>query len=285
MEHSTPGTMTRRNIGEGLAALALALAAGGLSTSLSAAQTGGEPAPPAHDMSVMPAHWMGTEKIAFLIYPDFTALDMVGPHYMLTNLMGATTHIVAKAKTPVRSDTGLVFLPSADFGDCPTDLDILCVPGGSTGTLNAIRDEATLRFLQDRGSRARFITSVCTGSLLLAAAGLLDGYRATSHWLTKPLLANFGAIPAEGRVVRDRNRITGAGVTAGIDLGLGLVGELRDRFYAETVQLLAEYDPAPPFDSGSPDKASAEVKALMDSMFANFLVEAEATARAIRGLR
>lgn len=235
---------------------------------------------PAHDMASMPASWMGSEKIAFLIYPEFTALDMVGPHYMLTSLMGASTHVVAKNKEIVKSDTGLMFQPSASFEDCPADLDIICVPGGTSGTLAAMQDEATIQFLRDRGSRAKFVTSVCTGSLILGAAGLLTGYRATSHWVTKPLLPIFGAIPADGRVVHDRNRITGGGVTAGIDFGLSLVGQLRDRTYAESVQLLAEYAPEPPYDAGTPQKASGEVNAMMESMFLGFRERAEAIGRA-----
>lgn len=219
---------------------------------------------------------MGKEQIAFLIYPGFTALDMVGPHYMLTNLMGATTHIVARTKEPVTSDTGLVFTPSADFKSCPADLDIICVPGGTTGTVMAIEDVATIDFLRDRGQRAKFVTSVCTGSLMLAAAGLLDGYRATSHWITRSMLAKFGAIPVDARVVRDRNRITGAGVTAGIDLGLGIVGELRDRPYAEAVQLLAEYQPEPPFDAGTTSRAPKAAVATLEAMFPAFLASAEA---------
>lgn len=236
-------------------------------------------ADPGHDMSAMPAHWMGSEQIAFLIYPEFTALDMVGPHYMLTSLMGATVHLVAKTKDPVRSDTGLVFLPSATFEECPTDLDIICVPGGSQGTLAAMQDDATMRFLKDRGGRAKYVTSVCTGSLLLGAAGLLAGYRATSHWTTVGLLPIFGATPSDGRVVDDRNRITGGGVTAGIDFGLSLVGRLRDRVYAEGVQLIAEYDPKPPYSAGSPSQAPAEVKTLIDGMFTGFITEAATIGR------
>jgi putative intracellular protease/amidase len=246
-----------------------------------AAQSRGAATPEAdHDMSSMPAHWMGKEQIAFLIYPEFTALDMVGPHHMLTSLMGATVHLVAKNKTPVKSDTGLVFVPSATFDECPRDLDIVCVPGGTRGTLSAIQDEETIRFLRDRGSRARFVTSVCTGSLVLGAAGLLDGYRATSHWIAKPLLPIFGATPTDGRVVRDRNRITGGGVTAGIDFGLTLVGSLRDRDYAEAVQLIAEYAPEPPYQAGNPEQARSEIRALTSGMFTNFLADAERVGRA-----
>ncbi len=232
------------------------------------------PAAAEHDMSAMPAHWMGSEQIAFLIYPQFTALDMVGPHHMLASLMGSTVHLAAATREPVRSDNGLVFVPSATFEECPRDLDILCVPGGSLGTLAAMQDEATIRFLKDRGSRARYVTSVCTGSLVLGAAGLLDGYRATSHWATRSLLPIFGATPVDARVVEDRNRITGGGVTAGIDFGLTLVGRLRDRPYAEAVQLLAEYDPQPPYAAGTPGQAPGEVKALIDGMFASFIEQA-----------
>lgn len=236
---------------------------------------------PTHDTAATAASWKGREQIAFLIYPSFTALDMVGPHYMFTSLMGATTHIVAKSTAPVTSDTGLVIIPTKSFDDCPRDLDVICVPGGTSGTLSAIRDEATLRFLADRGGRARYVTSVCTGSLLLGAAGLLDGYKATSHWLTRDLLHIFGAIPTEGRVVRDRNRITGGGVTAGLDFGLSLVGDLRDRQYAEAVQLLAEYAPEPPYQSGTPALASTKTRKLMNDMFVDFIKQAEAACRAV----
>jgi cyclohexyl-isocyanide hydratase len=256
-------TMDRRRFGEGVAAFAALLAG---AAPVRAAGEAAKAAAPAHDMSSMPAHWMGKEKIAFLVYPSFTALDMVGPQYMLANLMGAKVEIVAKTKDPLRSDTGLVITPSARFEDV-ADLDILCVPGGSAGTLAAMRDEATLGFLRETGGKARYVTSVCTGSMLLGAAGLLDGYRATSHWVTKPLLPTFGAIPTDGRVVRDRNRITAEGVTAGLDFALALVGELRDRTYAEGVQLLAQYAPEPPFSAGEPETAPREVTAMIESMF------------------
>ena len=264
--------LTRRDLA-GLVASALAVPA---------ARAGDAPGTQqgVHDMSSMPASWTGKEQIAFLIYPEFTALDMVGPHYMFTSLMGATTHLVAKDRNPVISDAGLSFNPSMTFENCPADLDIICVPGGSLGTLAAMQDEATIRFLRDRGSRARFVTSVCTGSLILGAAGLLTGYRATSHWATRPLLPIFGAIPTEGRVVRDRNRITGGGVTAGIDFGLQLVGQLRDREYAEGVQLLAEYAPEPPYDAGTPKRAPSEVTKMMSDMFVDFNKQAEAAGRA-----
>lgn len=270
-------SLTRRQMGE---LLLLSLMAGrGLGSGPALAA---DAAKPAHDMSGMPASWHGAEKIAFLAYPQFTALDLVGPHYMLSNLMGATTLVVAKTKDPVTSDAKLVFTPTATFEDCPADLDILCVPGGTTGTLAAMEDADTMAFLKDRGSRAKLVCSVCTGSLILGAAGLLKGYKATSHWVTRPLLTAFGAEPVDARVVTDRNRVTGAGVTAGLDFGLTLVGKLRDQRYAEAVQLLAEYAPEPPFASGTPDKASPENVAMYDAMFAEFKVQvAEAAKRAM----
>lgn len=231
------------------------------------------------DMHEMPASWYGKEQIAFLIYPQFTALDMVGPHHMLASLMGSTTHIVAKTKDPVVSDLKLAIMPTATFDDCPADLDIICVPGGSDGTLAAMEDEATIAFLKDRGQRAKYITSVCTGSLVLGAAGLLKGYKATSHWAARDVLRDLGAEPVDERVVVDRNRITGAGVTAGLDFGLTLVASLRDREYAEGLQLLAEYDPTPPFDAGTPAKASQANRDMMTAMFTEFLVRAHDAAK------
>lgn len=304
--------LTRREMGEGLLALASLIGTGGMAAAdegsgvaaLQAAKppaqippaqipraqipraqepqrlAEGAPAPdaPTHNMPAMPAHWIGKEQIAILIYPGFTALDMVGPHYMFTSLMGAKTHVVARSLAPVTSDAGLIFTPTATFDDCPRDLDILCVPGGTDGTLAAMQDDATLDFLRDRGGRARFVTSVCTGSLVLAAAGLLRGYRATSHWAAREALKAFGAIPMAERIVEDRNRITGGGVTAGIDFGLTLVAKLRDRDYAQGVQLLAEYAPKPPFDAGEPDRAPAHITAMMQDMLGGFVEKVQAVA-------
>lgn len=237
---------------------------------LAGAQASGTPVPAPHDMSALPPEWTGKEQIGMLLYPGLTALDFVGPQHMFASLMGATVHHVAKTLDPVVSDSRLALSPTATFDQCPADLDILFVPGGGDGTLAAMRDEALLRFVQDRGQRARWVSSVCTGALVLGAAGLLHGYRATTHWATMPLLPAAGAIPVASRVVRDRNRITGAGVSAGLDLGLTMVAMLRDRPYAEAVQLLAEYAPEPPFDAGSPRTASASVKAIVEPMFDDF---------------
>ncbi|WP_424360198.1 DJ-1/PfpI family protein [Methylocystis parvus] len=256
--------LDRRQLGEVIAAFGALLASG--AEAVAAEVKPAEPIPK-HDMSDMPANWMGKERIAFLIYPGFTALDMVGPQYMLANLMGAKIDIVAKSLDPIRSDTGLVFTPSLRFEDAKLDFDILCVPGGSQGTLAAMRDDATIAFIRDAGRKAKFVTSVCTGSMLLGAAGLLDGYRATSHWVTKPLLPIFGATPAKGRFVQDRNRITAEGVTAGLDFALSLVAQLRDEKYAQGVQLLAQYAPDPPFHAGEPDTAPKDVTRMIDGMF------------------
>lgn len=234
-----------------------------------------------HDMSSMPEGWVKSDQVALLVYPQMTALDMVAPQYAFASLMGAAVHIVAKTHDPIVSDTGLTILPTATFDECPRDLDVICIPGGSSGTLAAMRDNDTLDFIADRGSRAKFVTSVCTGSLLLGAAGLLKGYRATSHWGARSVLKEFGAEPVDQRVVEDRNRLTGGGVTAGMDLGLTVVARLRDDFYAQGVQLMAEYAPEPPFNAGTPATAPEPVRQIMESMFVGFQAEATDTARRI----
>jgi cyclohexyl-isocyanide hydratase len=223
-----------------------------------------------HDMGAMPASWTGKEQIGMLLYPGMTALDFVGPQYMFAGLMGATVHHVAKTMAPVVSDTQLALLPTATLEQCPRDLDILFVPGGGAGTIAAMQDAQVLAFLADRGRRAKLVTSVCTGSLVLGAAGLLQGYKATSHWATHALLPEVGAIPVDARVVQDRNRITGAGVSAGLDLGLTIVGLLRDSDYAQATQLLAEYAPEPPFNAGTPRTAPPAVTSMLTDMFKDF---------------
>ena len=248
-----------------------------------AADAGAQQQTHVHDMSQFPANWMGSEKIAFLLYPQFTALDVVGPHYMLASLMGSKTYLVAKTLDPVESDLKMAIVPSATFDQCPADLDIICVPGGTNGTLAAMQDPETIAFLKDRGSRAKLITSVCTGSLVLAAAGLLDGYKATSHWAAREALRDFGAEPVDARVVVDRNRITGGGVTAGLDFGLQIIAKLRDQRYAEGVQLLAEYAPEPPFNAGTPHTAPKESVDLMSGMLVKFVEDVRAVAKAKAG--
>jgi putative intracellular protease/amidase len=226
-----------------------------------------------HDMSARPKEWFGSEQIAMLLYPGFTALDLVGPQYCFASLMGATVHLVAADTQPVMSDTKLAISPTTTFAACPRDLDVLFIPGGSTGTLAAMRATAVMDFVADRGSRAAYVSSVCTGSLILGQAALLKGYSATSHWAARDLLPLYGATPVDKRYVIDRNRITGAGVTAGIDLGLAFAEMRRGRDYAEAVQLLAEYDPQPPFMAGTPEKAGPKTTVMMQEMFTDFRAE------------
>ncbi len=247
---------------------------------LAAAARGAPSAKPSegHDMSMAPADWTRRDQIAMLVYPRMTALDLIGPQYMFASLMGAQVHLVAKSLQPVTSDTGVTITPTATFADCPRDLTVLFAPGGTQGTLEALEDHETRAFMADRGSRASYVTSVCTGSLILGAAGLLQGYKATSHWVVRDMLSEFGAIPTDERVVRDRNRITGAGVTAGLDFGLTMVAELRDRNYAENVQLLCEYDPHPPFNAGSIHTAPPEVTTMMGRMLTPFQTKVRAAA-------
>ncbi|NKY43290.1 DJ-1/PfpI family protein [Nocardia cerradoensis] len=212
----------------------------------------------------------GSEQIAMLLYPQCTALDFIGPQYAFACLSGATVHQVAATMEPIVTDTGVTLTPTATFDQCPRDVDVLFVPGGTNGTLAAMRDDNVIRFVADRGARATWVTSVCTGSLVLGAAGLLRGYRATSHWAARDLLAEAHAIPTDSRVVVDRNRITGAGVSAGLDLGYVILALLRDQRYAETVQLMAEYAPQPPFGAGSPDTAPPSTKTMVEAMFTDF---------------
>lgn len=217
----------------------------------------------------------GGEQIAMLLYPGFTALDLVGPYHFLS-MPGATVHLVSNQKdlSPVASDLGLAIQPTMNISDCPRDLTVLFVPGGTSGTLAAGRDPATLAFLHDRASRAEWITSVCTGSLVLGAAGLLHGRRATSHWSTVPLLTQFGATPVRERVVRDGNVITGAGVSAGLDFGSALVAEMRGKPTAEAAVLMAEYDPDPPIAGGSVETARPEIRDLLTGALGDFIAEA-----------
>ncbi len=248
-----------------------------------AAPKGAPAAPVMHDMSSLPPQWMGKEQIAMLVYPEFTALDLVGPQYMLANLWGAKVHLVAATRDPVRSDTGLTFVPSLTLDETPADLDILFVPGGSQGTLKAMQDARLIGWIADRAHRAKLVASVCTGSMILGQAGLLRGKRATTHWATHSLLKDFGAIPVDERVVWDGKLVTGAGVSAGLDLGLSIVGRLRDPTYAQGVQLLAEYAPQPPFDAGTPKTAPPEVHQMMGTMFDGLLAGMRETARSAMG--
>ncbi len=199
------------------------------------------------------------QHIALVVYPSFILLDLFGPQAVFALLGNVTVHLVWKSTETVMAATNVPIQPTMTFKDCPKDLTILCVPGGLEGGTAIMNDPEVVDFLADRGSRAQYVTSVCTGSLLLGAAGLLRGYKATSHWTVRELLPLFGATPVAQRVVEDRNRITAGGVTAGIDFGLQVATRLRDEQYAKMLQLLLEYDPQPPFHAGSPDGAGTEL--------------------------
>ena len=201
----------------------------------------------------------GRLKIAMLVHPKMVMQDLIGP-LTVFNLMRCEIHLVWKTLDPVMTELGLPVVPTTLFRDCPRDLDVLFAPGGLEGSIAVMDDPEVLAFFADRGKTARYITSDCTGSLVLGAAGLLRGYKATSHWSVRDApLAAMGAIPTHERVVIDRNRITGGGVTAGIDFGLTLAAILRSRAEAEAIQLVIEYAPAPPFDAGSPETAPRAV--------------------------
>ena len=225
--------------------------------------------------------------IGMVLYPGMFLQDLVGPLTVFEALMNRDIHLLWKNLEPVGSEgqkqTALIpVTPTTTFANCPDKLDVLFVPGGVPGTLTMMEDKEVLAFLAAKGKSTRFVTSVCTGSLILGAAGLLDGYKATSHWATHDVLAELGATPTKGRVVVDRNRITGGGVTAGIDFGLQIVALLRSEDYAKAVQLYLEYDPAPPFDAGSPEKAPAIANQFLGEMFAGLRDTAFATARRAR---
>lgn len=200
-------------------------------------------------------------QIGFLVFPQITQLDFTGPLQVFSRVPGAKVHLIWKRIEPVPSDTVLAVIPTATFADCP-QLDVLCVPGGY-GTDELMVDDEVLEFLRQQAKGAKYITSVCTGSTVLAAAGLLKGYRASTHWSAIEALSLLGAIPSRERVCMDRNRITGGGVTAGIDMALTLAARLVDQPTAEGIQLGIEYNPAPPFNAGSPETAPAEVVAAL----------------------
>lgn len=191
--------------------------------------------------------------IGFLLFPGVTQLDLTGPAQVLSRVPNAKVHLIWKSTEPVMTDVGFTINPTTTFADCP-QLSVLCVPGGF-GIGDQIVDQETLTFLRHQGEGARFVTSVCNGALVLGAAGLLKGYKSACHWLWRKYLPRFGAEPVAQRIVRDRNRISGGGVTAGIDFGLALAAELAGDEVAKTLQLAFEYDPHPPYDCGTPEKA------------------------------
>ena len=201
-------------------------------------------------------------KVAFLLFPNLTQLDLTGPAQVLSRLGEVKLDLVWKSRDLVPTDAGFAIVPTASFDDIPA-ADILCIPGG-IGVADVMEDDEAMAWVRRVGASAQWVTSVCTGSLILGAAGLLRGYRAACHWAWRDDLRLFGAEPVAERVVFDRNRVTGGGVTAGIDFAFALMAAIRGETHARLIQLGLEYDPAPPFDSGSPDKAGAELVALYD---------------------
>src|SRR4051812_5497882 len=215
---------------------------------------------------------MSEFNVGFVIFPGITQLDFTGPFEVLSRLgtpgsifsptifPNSRVHVIAKTMLPVVSDRGLGIMPTCSFNGSPS-LDLICVSGGA-GVADALADDETVDFIRRRSEHARYVTSVCVGAFLLGAAGLLKGRRATTHWAYVDLLPLVGARHDKGRIVRDGNVFTSAGVSAGIDFAFGLVAELAGPAVARAIQLGIEYDPAPPFDAGHPDKATEAATAL-----------------------
>ncbi|MEG3143202.1 DJ-1/PfpI family protein [Sphingomonas sp. RT2P30] len=213
-------------------------------------------------------------RIAFLLFPGLTQLDLTGPAQFLSRMPGATMDLVWKDRQPVPTDAGFAIVPTATF-DAVEAADILCIPGG-IGVSDVMDDAVAMAWVRRIGADAAWVTSVCTGSLILGAAGLLKGYRATTHWAWHHHLALFGAEPVKARTVVDRNRVTGGGVTAGIDFALTLIAAASGEGVARTLQLGLEYDPQPPFAGGTPDKAGAEIVAAYHAAVAGIMPQREA---------
>ena len=192
-------------------------------------------------------------RSGMLVFPNMTQLDLTGPYEILARMPGSETRLIWKTMEPVRTEHGLTILPQATFADCGL-LDLVLVPGGY-GMNPLLEDPEVLDFLRRTAKTARYLVGICTGSLVLGAAGLLRGKRAGTHWMSRDLLAAFGAIPVAERVVVDGNIFTGGGVTAGIDVALQVVAEIVGREAAEEIQLAVEYDPRPAFTAGSPETA------------------------------
>lgn len=221
-------------------------------------------------------------RIGMLLYPGMYALDLVGPHAMLAGIPEVETYLLWKGLQAIPTHYGMNLVPTLTLANCPKKLDVLFVPGGTPGTIAMMQDNEVLDFLADRGKSARYVTSVCTGSLILGAAGLLQGYRATSHWHKRDLLPLFGAIPQESRIVEDRNRITGGGVTSGIDFGLVLASRLFGGDEAKVQQLVNEYDPHPPFSAGTPAQAGQVITARANQILAQGYEQTRVVALAAR---
>jgi cyclohexyl-isocyanide hydratase len=221
----------------------------------------------------------GVQRVAMVIYPGMTALDMIAPQLIFAVLGNTDVQLVWKDHKTVLSDTGVPIVPTAAFDEVANGLTVLFVPGGGGPDVYPLmNDPKVVGFLQRVGPSAEYVTSVCTGALFLGAAVLLRGYRATTHWVFHDLLATLGATPVSDRVVVDRNRITGAGVTAGLDFGLRMAAKLRGDDDARVLQLLFEYDPQPPFRGGSEAKAGAKVDREARAAFAPLVASAKKNA-------
>lgn len=218
-------------------------------------------------------------EIAFLVFPGVQQLDLTAPYEVLASLPGASMHLVWKTLDPLRSSTGLMLQPTVTLAACPR-LDVVCVPGG-IGINPLLEDEETLAFLRTQADGARYVTSVCTGALVLATAGLLAGKRATTHWASHDLLGALGAVPVHERVVRHGTVFSGGGVTAGIDFALALAAEIAGRDEAEAIQLQLEYAPAPPFDAGHPKRCRPVVLDRVRERGAGLRKEREALAHRV----
>ena len=215
-----------------------------------------------------------TFHIGLLLFPDLTQLDMTGPFEVFTKFPEAKVHLVWKTLDPITAGGGMQIMPTITFADCP-QLDLICVPGGS-GVNALLNDPDVLDFVKRQAKRARYVTSVCTGALALGAAGLLQGKRATTHWMSREMLTAFGATPVAERVVIDGNLITGGGVTAGIDFALVVAAEAFGEEMAKAIQLNIEYDPHPPFDAGTPERAGEALAARLRTASAKRQAERQA---------
>ena len=252
--------MNRRKFG-GLVAASVALPA---SSAFADPPKGGDSKVQTSEDKFPVMHKGRKPEIGMLVYPGLTLMDMLGPQTVLS--MTCNVHLVWKNKDLIESDSGVVLKPTGAFADCPKDLDALFV-GGGPGQIAVMMDAEVLKFMADRGTRAKYVTSVCSGSLVLGASGLLQGYKATSHWACRDALALFGATPVDARVVTDRNRVSGGGVTAGLDFGLVILAKLLGEDIAKMNQLALEYDPAPPFDAGTPKKAGPAITKKVQDWF------------------
>lgn len=223
-------------------------------------------------------------KVGLVVFPEMTQIDITGPHQVFAFMPNVKIYWLWKKIEPVRSNDGLTLLPDTTFADCP-NLDIVCVPGGP-GQIEMMRDEEMLAFLQKQAKTAKYMTSVCTGSLILAAAGLLQGYRAGCHWAFLDQLAMLGVEISEERVIVDRDRITGGGATAGLDFGLVVVSQLYGEETAKRIQLLLQYAPQPPFNAGVPSTAGEnlvqQVKTFGKDLIAASLAQTKQTAAKVK---